>query len=167
MTTPAHSSLTQPRAADSLPQVDSLRRPLSEWLLLLTLAAVQFTVAVDFVIMMPLGPQLMRIFEIHTAATNRGEIDFITMEFLDGPTLTERLRDGPLPEREARIIAQQLCPGLAAAHRSHVIHGDLKSNNVILTKAADGSHRAVITDFGLAHGIQPQAGNARREDRAA
>jgi serine/threonine protein kinase len=108
-----------------------------------------------------------KIFEIHTAATNRGEIDFITMEFLDGPTLTERLRDGPLPEREARIIAQQLCPGLAAAHRSHVIHGDLKSNNVILTKAADGSHRAVITDFGLAHGIQPQAGNARREDRAA
>jgi predicted MFS family arabinose efflux permease len=70
LTTPAHSSLTQPRAADALPQVDSLRRPLSEWLLLLTLAAVQFTVAVDFVIMMPLGPQLMRIFEIDTPAFN-------------------------------------------------------------------------------------------------
>jgi len=70
LTTPAHSSLTQSRAADPLPQVDSLRRPLSEWLLLLTLAAVQFTVAVDFVIMMPLGPQLMRIFEIHTPAFN-------------------------------------------------------------------------------------------------
>jgi predicted MFS family arabinose efflux permease len=43
---------------------------LSEWLLLLMLAAVQFTVAVDFVIMMPLGPQLMRIFGIDTPAFN-------------------------------------------------------------------------------------------------
>jgi MFS family permease len=46
LTTPAHSSPIQLRAADHLPQIDSLRRPLSEWLLLLMLAAVQFTVAV-------------------------------------------------------------------------------------------------------------------------
>jgi tetratricopeptide (TPR) repeat protein/TolB-like protein len=101
-----------------------------------------------------------KIFEIHTAATDRGELDFITMEFLEGPTLTERLRGGPLPEREARAIARQLFAGLAAAHRSQVIHGDLKSNNVILTQAGDGSLRAVITDFGLARGIQPLSGNA-------
>jgi tetratricopeptide (TPR) repeat protein len=96
-----------------------------------------------------------KIFDCHSAGTDRGEIDFITMEFLDGPTLTERLRAGPLPEREARDIALQLCAGLAAAHRNHVIHGDLKSNNIILAKAADGSPRAVITDFGLARGIHP------------
>jgi serine/threonine protein kinase/Flp pilus assembly protein TadD len=98
-----------------------------------------------------------KIFDFHTAGTDRGEIDFITMEFLDGPTLTERFRAGPLPEREARDIALQLCAGLAAAHRNQVIHGDLKSNNVILTRAADGSLRAVITDFGLARGIPPQS----------
>jgi serine/threonine protein kinase len=102
-----------------------------------------------------------KIFEIHTGRTDRGETDFITMEFLDGRTLTEYLQAGPLPEREARAIARQLCAGLAAAHRSQVIHGDLKSNNVILTKAANGSVRAVITDFGLARGIEPQPGNAR------
>jgi len=51
-------------------QEDVLRRPLSEWFLLLMLAALQFTVAVDFVIMMPLGPQLMRIFDINTPAFN-------------------------------------------------------------------------------------------------
>jgi eukaryotic-like serine/threonine-protein kinase len=104
-----------------------------------------------------------KIFDFNSAGTDRGEIDFITMEFLDGRTLTERLRQGPLPEREARAIARQLCAGLAAAHRNQVIHGDLKSNNVILTQAADGSPRAVITDFGLAHcsgeGCQP-AGSA-------
>ncbi len=47
-----------------------LRRPTKEWLLLLTLAAVQFTVAVDFVIMLPLGPQLMRTFAISTQQFN-------------------------------------------------------------------------------------------------
>jgi len=101
-----------------------------------------------------------KIFDFHSAGTERGEIDFITMEFLDGPTLTDRLRAGPIAEREARDIALQLCAGLGAAHRNQVIHGDLKSNNVILTKAADGSLRAVITDFGLARGIQPEPEDA-------
>jgi tetratricopeptide (TPR) repeat protein len=99
-------------------------------------------------------PNVCRIFEIHTVSTDHGEVDFLTMEFLDGETLAERLRRGPLPEIEARTIAQQLCAGLAEAHRNRVIHGDLKSNNVILATAADGAIRAVITDFGLAHGSQ-------------
>lgn len=95
-------------------------------------------------------PNVCKIFEIHTVPTAQGEIDFITMEFLDGETLAERLHRGPLSREEARIIAHELVDGLAEAHRGGVIHGDLKSNNLILTKAPDGSTRAVITDFGLA-----------------
>ncbi|MFN0168163.1 MAG: protein kinase domain-containing protein, partial [Bryobacteraceae bacterium] len=95
-------------------------------------------------------PNVCKIFEIHTASTPHGEIDFLTMEFLEGQTLAERLRGGPLPESEARSIALQLCAGLAEAHRKRVIHGDLKSNNVLLTTSADGGIQAVITDFGLA-----------------
>jgi serine/threonine protein kinase len=72
------------------------------------------------------------------------------MEFIDGKTLAERLRAGPLTEAEAREIANQLCAGLAEAHRKRVVHGDLKTNNVILTSTLDGATRAVITDFGLA-----------------
>jgi Flp pilus assembly protein TadD len=100
-------------------------------------------------------PNVCKIFEIHTAVSRQGEIDFLTMEFLEGESLTERLRRGILSPQEARTIAQQLCAGLAEAHRNQVIHGDLKSNNVILTTAADGTIRAVITDFGLAR--RPQA----------
>jgi tetratricopeptide (TPR) repeat protein len=100
-------------------------------------------------------PNVCKIFEIHTAATTQGEIDFITMELLDGETLAERLKRGPLPENEARAIARQLCAGLAEAHHNHVIHGDLKNNNVILTTGPNGALRAVITDFGLAH--RPEA----------
>jgi serine/threonine protein kinase len=97
-------------------------------------------------------PNVCKIFEIHTASTRQGEIDFITMEFLDGETLADRLTRAPLSEKEARVIALQLCAGLAEAHHNRVIHGDLKNNNVILTTGQHGSVRAVITDFGLARG---------------
>jgi len=55
------------------------------------------------------------------------------MEFLDGETLASRLRRGPIPAAEARAIGRQICAGLAEAHRHGVVHGDLKSSNVILT----------------------------------
>jgi eukaryotic-like serine/threonine-protein kinase len=111
-------------------------------------------------------PNICKIFEIHTAATDHGEIDFLTMEFLEGETLTERLRRGRLPEEKARTIGQQICAGLAAAHRNQVIHGDLKSSNVILTKAPDGSTRAVITDFGLARHPETTQQTVRSGDMA-
>jgi eukaryotic-like serine/threonine-protein kinase len=95
-------------------------------------------------------PNVCRIFEIHTASTRQGSLDFLTMEFLEGETLAERILRAPVPGKEARRLALQLCAGLAEAHRNGVIHGDLKSNNVILATAADGGIRAVITDFGLA-----------------
>jgi tetratricopeptide (TPR) repeat protein len=95
-------------------------------------------------------PNVCKIYEIHTAQTERGDVDFITMEYLDGETLSQRLRSGPIPEKTGLLIAKQLCAGLAEAHAQHVIHGDLKSNNIILTEGPDGSLRAVITDFGLA-----------------
>jgi serine/threonine protein kinase len=99
-------------------------------------------------------PNVCKIFEIHTARTQAGEIDFVTMEYLEGETLADRLKRGPLPEAEARAIARQLCSGLAEAHSKGVIHGDLKSNNVILTKVADASTRSVITDFGMSRATE-------------
>jgi serine/threonine-protein kinase len=96
-------------------------------------------------------PNVCKLYEIHTAFDATGDTDFITMEFLDGETLAARLRRGPLANKEADAIARQICAGVAEAHRNHVIHGDLKTANVILSPAPDGSERAVITDFGLAY----------------
>jgi serine/threonine protein kinase/Flp pilus assembly protein TadD len=95
-------------------------------------------------------PNVCKIFEIHTASINGRDVDFLTMEFLDGKTLAARLNAGKLPEAEARVIGRQICAGMAEAHRNGVVHGDLKSNNIILAQDADGGVRAVITDFGLA-----------------
>ncbi len=100
-------------------------------------------------------PNVCKTWDIHTASAASGDFDFLTMEFIEGETLAERLREGALPDKEARSIANQLCAGLAEAHRRQVIHGDLKSSNVLLAEGVDGA-RAAITDFGLARSWMPQ-----------
>ena len=96
-------------------------------------------------------PNVCRVFEIHTTNTPLGPIDFLTMEYLDGGTLSKELRArGRLPEREALGMALQICAGVEAAHAQDLLHRDLKSNNVLLTKDAQGRRRAVVTDFGIA-----------------
>jgi eukaryotic-like serine/threonine-protein kinase len=111
-------------------------------------------------------PNVCKIFEFHTADTHLGPVDFITMEFLEGETLSDRLRRGRLPEPEARTIALQLCIGLAEAHRNRVVHGDLKSNNVILASGTDRAVRAVITDFGLARALGNPSKTVQSADAA-
>jgi len=109
-------------------------------------------------------PNICLVNEIHTAATDHGEVDFLTMEFLDGQTLAGKLASsGPLDQKSAREVARQLCAGLAEAHRSGVIHRDLKSANIFLSQSANGAPRAVIMDFGLAgdHGLGALAGTPR------
>ncbi len=101
-----------------------------------------------------------KLHDLHTAQTPFGEVDFLTMEFVDGDTLADRIaRAGPLPESEAREIALEVCAGLAQAHRQGVVHGDLKCSNVILSRTREGRPRAVLTDFGLAK-LQLAAGGA-------
>ena len=76
-------------------------------------------------------------------------ITFLTMELVEGETLSEYLgRHGALGPSEALPIIRQIAAALAAAHEKNVVHRDLKAGNVILTE--DGA-RAVVTDFGLAY----------------
>src|SRR5437016_7397749 len=87
-------------------------------------------------------PNICLVNEIHTAATAQGEVDFLTMEFLDGQSLSAALASGVnFNQKEALEIARQLGAGLAEAHRSGVIHRDLKSANVILCRPAEGKVR--------------------------
>jgi len=95
-------------------------------------------------------PNVCLVNDIHVASTELGELEFLTMEFLDGETLFSRLTHGKLDHKEALLLARQLCAGLAEAHRSGVLHRDLKPTNVILSADKNNAPRAVITDFGLA-----------------
>jgi tetratricopeptide (TPR) repeat protein len=95
-------------------------------------------------------PNICLVNEIHTAETKYGDVDFLTMELLDGESLASALLPGlKFSPKEALEIARQLCAGLSEAHRSGIIHRDLKSANVILCRSAEGNLRVVITDFGL------------------
>jgi len=85
---------------------------------------------------------------IHDAGRH-GDLSFLTMELLAGESLAERLRRGPLPIAEARVILADLAAALDAAHAAGVIHRDFKPHNVMLVRRA-GATRAVVTDFGIA-----------------
>jgi eukaryotic-like serine/threonine-protein kinase len=76
---------------------------------------------------------------------NEGPIDFLVMEFLQGESLAERLRKGPLPAEQILTIAIEIADALEKAHRAGVVHRDLKPGNVMLTKSG-----AKLLDFGLA-----------------
>lgn len=108
-------------------------------------------------------PNVCRVFEIHTAHTPSGPVDFLSMEFIDGGTLAQHLRrHGPFPEPQARRLATQICAALTASHSQNLLHRDLKSNNVLLASEPGGSLRAVVTDFGLAQ--QPAASPTPGDD---
>jgi eukaryotic-like serine/threonine-protein kinase len=74
-------------------------------------------------------------------------VPYFTMEFIEGDTLQERLRQEPLPLDETLHIARQLLLGIRAIHHAGVLHLDIKSSNVMLRRDGPG---AVILDFGLA-----------------
>ena len=85
------------------------------------------------------------ILAVHQMATDNG-ISYLVEELLEGETLRERLRHGPIPLRKAIDYAVQIAHGLAAAHDRGIVHRDLKPENLFVTK--DG--RVKILDFGLA-----------------
>lgn len=85
-----------------------------------------------------------RICTLHDVGHQDG-VDFLVMEYLEGESLAEKLRKGPLLLREALKIGMEVCEALDVAHRAGIVHRDLKPANIMLTKTG-----AKLMDFGLA-----------------
>ena len=96
-------------------------------------------------------PFLCHIYEI-------GEVDgeaFIAMEYVEGQTLRDRLKKGPLPLAEAFRVAEEIAGALAEAHQRGIVHRDIKPSNIMQTS---GGH-AKVMDFGLAKSTLTGADN--------
>jgi serine/threonine protein kinase/Tol biopolymer transport system component len=76
---------------------------------------------------------------------NQDGIDYLVMECVEGETLVKRLEKGPLPLEQVLKFGMQIADALDKAHRSGVVHRDLKPGNIMLTSAG-----AKLLDFGLA-----------------
>ena len=82
------------------------------------------------------------------------ETDYLVMELIDGQTLAERLSRGPLPLPDVLRYGAQIADALDKAHRSGVVHRDLKPQNIMITRSG-----AKLLDFGLAKGAAVSAGD--------
>lgn len=95
-------------------------------------------------------PNVCRIFDFGRHVMDTKDLSFLTMEYLEGETLSQRLEvRGPFSTASALPVVRQLADALGAAHLAGIVHRDFKSANVMLTPAESGE-RAVIADFGLA-----------------
>ncbi|HQV57689.1 MAG TPA: protein kinase, partial [Ilumatobacteraceae bacterium] len=87
------------------------------------------------------------VVQVYDAGTTESGDPFIVLELIDGPSLAQMLdRQGPLAINEAVRITESLLAALDAAHRSGLIHRDVKPANVLF----DGAENAKLADFGIA-----------------
>ena len=90
-------------------------------------------------------PHICTLYDVGSVPVEGVDVQFLVMELLDGETLADRLRRGPLPLDQAIPIALEILDALSAAHAMGIIHRDLKPANIMLTKSG-----VKLLDFGLA-----------------
>ncbi len=107
-------------------------------------------------------PNVCRLFEfgIHVETDENGrkqEVHFLTMELLEGQSLSHRLKKAePFAPSQAVKLIEQIASALDAAHEAGVIHRDFKPGNVMLVRRGqNGELRPIVTDFGMAFAAVP------------
>jgi WD40 repeat protein/tetratricopeptide (TPR) repeat protein len=100
-------------------------------------------------------PNIVQVYEVDT----HDSWPFFALEYVDGGTLADRLREGPLPPNLAAAFVETLARAIHVAHFQGIIHRDLKPANILLQK--DEGNTPKITDFGLAKVAEGHPGLTR------
>lgn len=109
-------------------------------------------------------PHICTLYDVGVAvpsdAPDSSPVSFLVMELVEGETLAARIARGALPLDQAMAFAVQIADALDRAHRTGIVHGDLKPGNVMLTRAG-----IKLLDFGLAAHVPSSPAGAWTEDR--
>ncbi len=98
-------------------------------------------------------PNIVSVYDV----IDEGKLHYIVMELIEGITLKSYIqKKGRLEVKESIGIAIQVAQGIAAAHEQHIIHRDIKPQNMIISK--DG--KVKVTDFGIARAVSAQTMNS-------
>ena len=98
-------------------------------------------------------PNIVNVYDV----VDEGNLHYIVMELIEGITLKSYIeKKGLLENKEAIGIAIQVAQGIAAAHEQHIIHRDIKPQNIIISR--DGNVK--VADFGIARAVSSQTVNA-------
>ena len=92
-------------------------------------------------------PNVVSIYDVGTEKIDDKEVHYIVMEYIDGKTLKDLINDeGRLSEKRALNYCIQIAEALKVAHSKHIVHRDIKSQNIMVTR----DDRIKVTDFGIA-----------------
>lgn len=92
-------------------------------------------------------PNIVSIYDVGTEKVEDKEVHYIVMEYIDGKTLKDLINDeGRLSEKRALNYCIQIAEALKVAHSKHIVHRDIKSQNIMVTR----DDRVKVTDFGIA-----------------
>jgi serine/threonine protein kinase len=92
-----------------------------------------------------------RICRVHDFGLTESKMPFLVMDWIDGIALSRKIQqDGRMSVPEATYIFQQISSALEHAHSNKVVHRDLKPDNIMLDRDADGRTQIYIVDFGIA-----------------
>ena len=95
-------------------------------------------------------PNVVDVTDFGFAVTRTGQVAYLVMEYLDGHSLTDALKEGPLSTGSVVDILEQICSAVAEAHRLGIVHRDLKPDNIWLEPNRHGGFTVKVLDFGLA-----------------
>jgi len=101
-------------------------------------------------------PNVVNVTDFGVARVEGGDLAYLVMEYLDGQTLGDYLKDNPRPPFDFLLdVTDQICLALDAAHGAGIVHRDLKPSNVWLEPNHRGGFNVKVLDFGIAKLANP------------
>ena len=95
-------------------------------------------------------PAIVAVYDTGEAATPRGPLPYIVMEYVDGVTLRDIVHnDGPMPPRRALEVIADACQALNFSHQHGIIHRDVKPANIMISRTG----AVKVMDFGIARAL--------------